>query len=217
MQHIRCHLQFSTTKMMQHMHPRCRLFRDKLAKGEDNEEWTPRRLMGITGILGSLFLQHHWCIMLLPRKIISADKDEKSTNEEEQSKKGSKLTTTKPPTDEIAPLLDPDRENIMQDPGPVNLDAMIATVDLPGKRWNVLAGPVNLEAMIASISLPGNKWDVLDVPPCVRFADGHNAKVAADIFSVGPWRYYFCEKYNAEQEIEPVHCPVRWDLVKYLA
>jgi hypothetical protein len=78
----------------------------------------------------------------------------------------------------------------MQDPGPVNLDAMIATVDLPGKKWNVLAGPVNLEAMIASISLPGNKWDVLDVPPLVHFADEHNAKVAADIFSVGPWRYF---------------------------
>jgi hypothetical protein len=88
MQHIRCHLQFSTTKMMQHMHPRRGLVRDKMAEGEDNEEWTPRRLMGITGILGSLFLRHHWCMMLLTRKI-SADKDEKSTNDEEQSKKGS--------------------------------------------------------------------------------------------------------------------------------
>jgi hypothetical protein len=77
-------------------------------------------------------------------------------------------------------------------------------------------GPVNLEAMIATISLPGDKWDVLDVPPWVHFANEHNAKVAADIFSVGPWRY-FCEKYNAEKEIEPVHCPVGWDLVKYLA
>jgi hypothetical protein len=88
MQHIRCHLQFSTTKMMQHMHPRCGLVRDKPAEGEDREEWTPRRLMGITGILGSLFLRHHWYVMLLPRKI-SADKDKKSTNDEEQSKKGS--------------------------------------------------------------------------------------------------------------------------------
>jgi hypothetical protein len=103
MQHIRCLLQFSTTKMMQHMHPRCGLVRDKLAEGEDNEEWTPKRLMGITGILGSLFLRHHWYVMLLPRKI-SADKDENSTNDEEQSKKGSWLTTTKPPTNEIAPL-----------------------------------------------------------------------------------------------------------------
>ena len=88
---------------MQHMHPRCGLVRDKLSEGEDNEEWTPKRLMGNTEILGSLFLRHHWCVMLLPRKI-SADKDEKSTNDEEQSKKGSWLTTTKPPTDEIAPL-----------------------------------------------------------------------------------------------------------------
>jgi hypothetical protein len=71
--------------MMQHMHPRCGLVRDKPAKGEDKEEWTPRRLMGITRILGSLFLAHHWCVMLLPRKI-SADKVEKSTNDKEQSK-----------------------------------------------------------------------------------------------------------------------------------
>jgi hypothetical protein len=88
MQHIRCHLQFSTTKMMQHMHPRCGLVRDKLAEGEDREEWTPRQLMGITGISDSLFLRHYWYVMQLSRKI-SADKDEKSTNDEEQSKKGS--------------------------------------------------------------------------------------------------------------------------------
>jgi hypothetical protein len=88
MQHIQCHLQFSTTKMMQHMHPRCGFVRDKPAEGKDREEWTPKRLMGITGISGSLFLQHHWCVMLLPRKI-SAGKDVKSTNDEEQSKKGS--------------------------------------------------------------------------------------------------------------------------------
>jgi hypothetical protein len=37
---------------------------------------------------------------------------------------------------------DPDREDIMQDPGPVNLEAMIAT-----------------------ISHTDDKWDVLDVPP----------------------------------------------------
>jgi hypothetical protein len=102
MQHIRCLLQFSMT-MMQHMHPRCGLVRDKLAKGQDNEEWTPKRLMGNTEILGSLLPRHHWYVMLLPRKI-SADKDEKSTNDEEHSKRGSWLTTTKPPTDEIAPL-----------------------------------------------------------------------------------------------------------------
>jgi hypothetical protein len=100
MQHIQCHLQFSMTKMMQHMHPRCGLVRDKPAEGKDKEEWTPKRLMGITGISGSLFLRHHWYVMLLPRKI-STDKDEKSTNDEEPSKK----TTTKLPTDEIALLL----------------------------------------------------------------------------------------------------------------
>ena len=74
--------------MMQHMHPRCGLVTAKQAVGEDREEWTTKRLMVITGISGSLFLWHHWYVMLLPRKI-SADKDEKSRNDEEQSKKGS--------------------------------------------------------------------------------------------------------------------------------
>jgi hypothetical protein len=59
--------------------------------------------MGNTGILGSLFLRHHWYVMLLPQKI-SADKDETSTNDEEQSKKGSWSNTTKLLTDVIAPL-----------------------------------------------------------------------------------------------------------------
>jgi hypothetical protein len=49
---------------------------------------------------------------------------------------------------------DPDREDIMQDPG-----------------------PVNLEAMIAAISLTDDKWDVLDVPPWKHFADEHNQGV----------------------------------------
>jgi hypothetical protein len=91
---------------------------------------------------------------------------------------------------------------------------MIAAIDLSSQKWKFQAGPVNLKAKIASISFPGDKWDVLDVPPWVHFADEHKAKVAADIFTVGPWRY-FCEKYNAE--IKPVHCPVGWDLVMYLA
>jgi hypothetical protein len=105
---------------------------------------------------------------------------------------------------------DPNRDDIMQDPGPVNLEAKIAAVDLSSKKWKVQAGPVNLKAMIASISFPGDKWDVLDVPPWVHFADEHEAKVAADIFTVGPWRY-FCQKYNAEKEIEPVVLEERVD------
>jgi hypothetical protein len=86
---------------MRHMVHRCGLVRDQPAEGEDNEDWTPKRLTGNTGILGSLFLRHHWCVMLLPRKI-SADKDEKSTNDKGQSKKGSWSNTTKLQTDEIA-------------------------------------------------------------------------------------------------------------------
>jgi hypothetical protein len=37
MQHIRCHMQFSTTKKMLHVHPRCGLGREQPAKGEDRE------------------------------------------------------------------------------------------------------------------------------------------------------------------------------------
>jgi hypothetical protein len=77
-------------------------------------------------------------------------------------------------------------------------------------------GPVNLEAMIATISITEDKWDVLDVPPCTYYADKYNAEVSADIFSAGPWKYY-AEKYNDDMEVEPIHCPVGWDLVKYLA
>jgi hypothetical protein len=87
----------------------------------------------------------------------------------------------------------PEREEIMQDPGPVNLEAMIAT-----------------------ISIPDDNWVVLDVPPWKYYADKYNAKVSANIFSFGPWKYY-AEKYNAEMETEPVHCLVGQDLVQYLA
>jgi hypothetical protein len=77
-------------------------------------------------------------------------------------------------------------------------------------------GPVNLEAMIATISIPDDNWVVLDVPPRKYYADKYNTEVSADIFSIGPWKYY-ADKYNAETETEPVHCPVGQDLVKYLA
>jgi hypothetical protein len=77
-------------------------------------------------------------------------------------------------------------------------------------------GPVNLEAMIAAISLTKDKWDVLDVPPWKYYADKYNAEVSDDIFSAGPWKYY-AEKNNTDREVELVHCPVGWDLVKYLA
>jgi hypothetical protein len=72
---------------MQHMFHRCGLVRDQPSEGEDNKDRTPKWLTGNTGILGSLFLRHHRCVMLLPRKI-SADKDETSTNDEGHSKKG---------------------------------------------------------------------------------------------------------------------------------
>jgi hypothetical protein len=100
MQQIQCHKQFPTMKKMHHVHPRCGLVRDQTAKGKDREEWMPKRQTGRTGIHGSLFLLHHWYVMLFPRKI-SADKDVKSTNDAKQSKKGSLSTTIKLPTDVI--------------------------------------------------------------------------------------------------------------------
>jgi hypothetical protein len=44
--------------------------------------------MGSTGISGSLFLQHHKSVMLLPPKIF-AGKEETNTIDEEKSKRGS--------------------------------------------------------------------------------------------------------------------------------
>jgi hypothetical protein len=73
---------------MLHEHPRCGLVRDQPVKGKDKEEWTPKRLMGRTGIHGSLFLLPRWYGMLLPLKTY-ADKDARSTNDAVQSKKGS--------------------------------------------------------------------------------------------------------------------------------
>jgi hypothetical protein len=70
----------------------------------------------------------------------------------------------------------------MDDPGPANLEAMMATIDLSSKKWKVQAGPVNLQARIASISDPGDEWDVLDVPPWVHFFEEHKAQMAANIF-----------------------------------
>jgi hypothetical protein len=56
-------------------------------------------------------------------------------------------------------------------------------------------GPANLEAMLATMSISDDNWVVLETPP---------------------WSRYYAEKYNAEMETEPVHCPMGQDLVKYL-
>jgi hypothetical protein len=195
------------------------LFRDKLAEGEANKEWTPKRLMGITGILGSLFPPSP-----LVRAAVAAEnlcgqrweEYERRRAFEEGQLVNYNQAANRQDRAAAREARDPDRGDIMEDPGPVNLEAMIAAIDRSSEKWKVQSGPVNLKAKIASISYPGNKWDVLDVPPWVHFADEHEAKMAADIFTVGPWRYFW-EKYNAENEIWPVHCPVGWDLVKYLA
>jgi hypothetical protein len=133
MQHIRCHLQFSTTNIMLHMHHRCSLVRDKPAVGEDREEWTPKRLMGITGILGSLFLRHHWYVMLLPQKNLHGQRREEY-KQRRAVKEGQLVNYNQAANrrDRAAArnARDPDREDIMQDPGPVNHEAMIATISI---------------------------------------------------------------------------------------
>jgi hypothetical protein len=103
----------------------------------------------------------------------------------------------------------------MDDPGPANLEAMMA-LDLSNEKWKVQAGPVDPSGQISSISCPDDDWEVLEWPPWVHFAEILRAQAAADVFMAGPWRY-FCEKYNTENEVRPVHCPMGRDLVKYLA
>jgi hypothetical protein len=88
-------------------------------------------------------------------------------------------------------------------------------LDLSDEKWKVQAGPVDPPTQISSISGPDDDWEVLEWPPLVHFA-GVKAQAAANDFLVDPWRY-FCEKYNAENEDPPVHCPMERDLVKYLA
>jgi hypothetical protein len=83
---------------LRHMFHRCGLVRDQPAEGEDNKDWTPKRLTGSTGISGCLFPQHHRFVMLLPPKIFAV-KEETSTIDEEKSKKGSWSNTTKLRTD----------------------------------------------------------------------------------------------------------------------
>jgi hypothetical protein len=106
---------------------------------------------------------------------------------------------------------DKDQEDIMDDPGPANLEAMMA-LDLSEK---VPAGQVDPSKQISSTSNPNDDWEVLEWPPWVHFA-GVKAQAAADEFLVDPWRY-FIEKYNADNETQPVHCPTGQELAKYLA
>jgi hypothetical protein len=55
--------------------------------------------MGSTGISGSLSLQHHKSVMLLPPKIFAGNKGT-STIDEGKSKRGSWFSITKPPTED---------------------------------------------------------------------------------------------------------------------
>jgi hypothetical protein len=91
---------------------------------------------------------------------------------------------------------DQDLEEIMDDPGPANLEAMMA-LDLSDEKWKVPDGPVDPSTQISSISGPDDDWEVLEWPPWVHFA-GVKAQAAADGFKSDPWRY-FCEKYKAEE------------------
>jgi hypothetical protein len=176
MQHYRCHMQFSTTKMMHHVHPRCGLVRDKPDVGKDKEEWTPKRQTGSTGICGSLFLLHHWCVMILPPENLPGQRREEYERRravEEGQLVNYNQAANRQDRAAARNACDPDQDKIMQDPG-----------------------PANLEAMLAPISISDNNWVVLETPP---------------------WSGYYAEKYNAETETEPVHCPMGQDLDNLLA
>jgi hypothetical protein len=69
----------------------------------------------------------------------------------------------------------------MDDPGPANLEAMMA-LDLSEK---VPAGRADPSKQISSISNPDDDWEVLEWPPWVEFA-GVKAQAAADEFLVNP-------------------------------
>jgi hypothetical protein len=106
---------------------------------------------------------------------------------------------------------DQDREDIMDDPGPANLEAMMA-LDL---LEEVPDGRVGPSKQISSISNPDDDWEVLEWTPWVEFS-GAQVKAAAKEFLVDPWQY-FGEKYSADNEAPPVHCPTGQELTKYLA
>jgi hypothetical protein len=115
---------------------------------------------------------------------------------------------------------DQDRDDIMDDPGPANLEAMMA-MDLSDK---VPAGRVSSSTQISSISKPDDDWEVLEWPPWVKFS-GTQVQVAAQEFLADPW-HYFCAKYSADklvadeaqrELVRNVHCPTGGELAKYLA
>jgi hypothetical protein len=95
----------------------------------------------------------------------------------------------------------------MDDPGPANLEAMMA-IDLSSQKWKVQAGPVDPQAKIASISGPDDDWEVLEWPPWVHFAEEHKAQAAADVFMAGPWRY-FCRTLSNWTGSRQVPCRPR--------
>jgi hypothetical protein len=108
----------------------------------------------------------------------------------------------------------------MDDPGPANLEAMMA-VDLSDK---VPAGRVSPSTQISSISKPDDDWEVLEWPPWVEFS-GTQVQAAAKEFLADPW-HYFCAKYSADklvadeaqrELVRNVHCPTGEELAKYLA
>jgi hypothetical protein len=112
-------------------------------------------------------------------------------------------------------------EDIVDDPGPANLAAMMLAVDLSDVVPDIHDSS---SPKIASISKPNDDWETLEWPPWVEFS-GIQVQAAADEFSADPWRY-FCTKYSAEKliadeaQLELVrsrHCPTGEELAKYLA
>jgi hypothetical protein len=112
-------------------------------------------------------------------------------------------------------------DDIVDDPGPANLEAMMLAVDLSDE---VPDAQDSSSTKISSISKPNDDWEALEWPPWVEFS-GIQVQAAAKEFLADPW-HYFCAKYSAEKLIadeaqrklvRSMHCPTGEELAKYLA
>jgi hypothetical protein len=110
--------------------------------------------------------------------------------------------------------------DIVDDPGPANLTAMMLAVDLSAEAPDI---PDGLSPRVASISNPDDDWESLKWPPWVEFS-GIEVQNAADAFLADPWDY-FLTKYNADKliadearlkEIRGRNCPTGGELATYL-
>jgi hypothetical protein len=131
MQRIWCQLEFSTMKMMYHVHPRCNLVRDQTAKGGGNEDaevangpcWDPNQPLPPAPLVRDA----------IPAENLRGQRRDEyqwqRAREEEQLEMHNQRANKR---DRAAArnTQDPDHEEAMRDPRPVELEAMMATLSL---------------------------------------------------------------------------------------